>query len=127
VRAALEAVFDNDIIVDEQRPTTLPARQVILKMYPMNILELWSDLRQTCFKAGIMVSEEVNVGSLPGGIDDFTEAFLASFQLFLDRWAAFPTYRGVPTNARPVDSISVANHGYWVKYLAELDKSTVGD
>jgi hypothetical protein len=124
---ALEAVLDDYFVVNEQRPATSPAGEMILKVDAVNIFELWGDLREACLKSGVVIPEQVDVSGLPGSVDDFTEAFLASLKFFFDRWAGLPADWRMAGYTRPVDRIAVAYDDLRDQILAELDKRTVSD
>ena len=96
-------------------------------MNPVNVLKFWSDLREACLKSGIVIAEKpdlVSVRDRPGYLG---ESFLADFQLFLDRWARFPTDGGMPTDSAAVNSVTVADDSGGVESDADLYKRAVGD
>ena len=127
MKTPLEPMFDNHVPVDEQGPAAVPRGEMVLEMDAVNVLELWRDLREACFKSGIVIPEQPNFSGDPGSYPDFAKALLADFELFLNRWARFPTDRWVPTNRGAVDSVSVAYYSDGFMETAVVDKSAMGD
>jgi hypothetical protein len=99
---------------------------MVRKLDAVDLLELWSHLRQAGRVAGVVVSEIPNFDGIWGRSVDLPEAFLADLKLFLNRWDAGPINAGEPTDTGPVDSVSIADNRDWINPLAELDKRAMG-